>query len=181
MYTIGQIGKRFNLARSTLLYYDNIGLLKPSGRSTANYRRYSDKDIQRLELICRYREAGLPLETIKVILDSSGNTLASVLEKRLEELNAQIRELRNQQHVIVKILQQNQRLNSVKVMNKESWTALLRSTGLDEAGMHKWHVEFEKLSPEGHQTFLESLGIPVEEIQHIREWSKRLQPIAITS
>ncbi len=37
MHTIGQIGKRFGLPRSTLLYYDAIGLLSPSRRSDANY------------------------------------------------------------------------------------------------------------------------------------------------
>lgn len=67
------------------------------------------------------------------------------------------------------------RLTNVKVMNKESWIALLQATGLDENGMRTWHREFEKLSPAGHQTFLESLGIPADEIKHIRQWSKAIQ------
>jgi DNA-binding transcriptional MerR regulator len=175
MYTIGQIGKSFHLARSTLLYYDSIGLLKPSRRSAANYRRYSEEDLKRLHLIRQYRDAGLPLEKIKEILDSSGSRVAEILEKRLEELNILISELRNQQHVIVKILQNKRHLAKAKVMTKESWTALLRAAGLDEKGMCKWHIEFEKLSPEGHHSFLESLGIADEEIRIIREYSQRDQ------
>ncbi|MFC1747364.1 MerR family DNA-binding transcriptional regulator [Pseudomonadota bacterium] len=38
MHTIGEVSKRFSISRSTLLYYDAIGLLSPSGRSNANYR-----------------------------------------------------------------------------------------------------------------------------------------------
>lgn len=173
MYTIGQIGKRFHLARSTLLYYDNIGLLKPLRRSEANYRRYSEKDLKRLHLIRQYRDAGLPLEQIKEILDSSGSRVAEILEKRLEDLNILISALRNQQHVIVKLLQNKRHLAGAKVMTKESWTALLRAVGLDEEGMWKWHIEFEKLFPEGHRSFLESLGIADEEIRIIREYSQR--------
>jgi DNA-binding transcriptional MerR regulator len=30
--------------------------------------------------------------------------------------------------------------------------------------MRRWHVEFERLAPEGHQDFLESPGIAPEEI-----------------
>ena len=61
MLTIGRLARRFSLSRSTLLYYDSIGLLRPSGRSPANYRLYTERDRRRLELICRYREAGVPM------------------------------------------------------------------------------------------------------------------------
>lgn len=85
MYSIGQLVKRFNLSRSTLQYYDSIGLLGASARTGANYRRYSEDDVKRLEQICIYREAGLSLEDIKKILNSPENTTASILEKRLDD------------------------------------------------------------------------------------------------
>ena len=67
--SIGRLAQRFGLSRSTLLYYDSIGLLTPSERTPANYRIYSDKDIRRMEQIAVYREAGLPLQTIGAMLD----------------------------------------------------------------------------------------------------------------
>ena len=66
-------------------------------------------------------------------------------------------------------------LNTVKVLSKDDWTELLRATGLDEADMQKWHIEFERLSPEGHQNFLASLAIPAAEIQKIRTWAQKNQ------
>jgi len=37
--------------------------------------------------------------------------------------------------------------------------------------MCRWHAAFEKNFPEAHQDFLESLGIPKEEISMIRKVS----------
>jgi DNA-binding transcriptional MerR regulator len=58
-YCISELGRRFGLSRSTLLYYDRIGLLRPSGRSGADYRQYSEDDVQRMERICLFRGSGL--------------------------------------------------------------------------------------------------------------------------
>lgn len=55
-----------------------------------------------------------------------------------------------------------------KAMSKVQWVALPASTGLDEAGMDRWHREFERMSPQAHQAFLESLGIAPQEVEQIR-------------
>jgi len=39
-YPDSQLAGRFGLSRSTLLYYDSIGLLSPSERTASNYRLY---------------------------------------------------------------------------------------------------------------------------------------------
>jgi len=38
MFLITELARKHGLSRSTLLYYDRIGLLTPSGRSEAGYR-----------------------------------------------------------------------------------------------------------------------------------------------
>ena len=73
MYTIGYLVKNFALSRSTLLYYDKIGLLKPSGRSDANYRLYTQDDVRKMEQIALYKEAGLTLEAIANLLEDRGS------------------------------------------------------------------------------------------------------------
>jgi len=50
---------------------------------------------------------------------------------------------------------------------------LLRSAGMDEKAMGDWHQAFEQLSPDAHQRFLESLGIPADEVSAIRLWSQK--------
>ena len=70
MITVSRLARQFNLSRSTLLYYDRIGLLRPSDRSRSNYRLYTREDRKRLEKICHYRAIGLPLKAIQRILDA---------------------------------------------------------------------------------------------------------------
>jgi len=47
MYRIRELAGLFGLSRSTLLYYDRIGLLSPSARSESGYRLYSAADRER--------------------------------------------------------------------------------------------------------------------------------------
>jgi DNA-binding transcriptional MerR regulator len=170
--TIGQLARRFGLSRSTLLYYDSIGLLKPSGRSRANYRRYTEEDARRLEKICAYRQLGLSLASIAGILESAPGGVRDVLENRLLELGREIGRLREQQQVILRMLGDEALLDRCPVLNREGWVSLLRAAGLDDEGLLRWHREFEKLSPLSHRDFLEGLGIAGDEIEEIRRWSK---------
>ncbi|MFC1834345.1 MerR family transcriptional regulator [Thermodesulfobacteriota bacterium] len=172
MYTIGKLAKKFGLSRSTLLYYDSIGLLKPSSRSGSAYRQYSDADADRLGQICLYRQAGLRLEDIKAVLDSPENRLVPVLERRLDELNEDIERLRNQQLFIIKILKNSDLLQRARVVNAETWTKLLAACGFSREDMLEWHVEFENLSPDNHLRFLKFLRIPDHEIRTIRSWAR---------
>ncbi|MEE9910959.1 MAG: hypothetical protein K4571_04470 [Deltaproteobacteria bacterium] len=48
------------------------------------------------------------------------------------------------------------------------WVELFREAGLDDADMKKWHHLFEAKNPEGHQSFLEWLGLDAEKIKEIR-------------
>ena len=174
MVTIGQLAKKYSLSRSTLLYYDAKGLLKPRGRSNANYRVYSDEDVETLERIIQFRNAGLPISAIAEILDKDADEIESALENRLFAINQEIQALRTQQRTIVDIIKTQGAIERTGIITKEKWVAILSATGLDETGMWTWHAEFEKSSPKAHQDFLESIGIPPEEIALIRDWSKRL-------
>ena len=171
MFTIGQVAKKYGLSRSTLIYYDKIGILTPSGRSESNYRLYSDNDLKKMDRTILFRSAGLSLDSIHSLLDKKGDDLNSALEHRLSSINNEIQGLRNQQKVILNILENESAAKGSRVINKETWVSLLKAAGLDEEGMRNWHIEFEKTSPEAHQDFLESIGIEKDEIISIREWS----------
>ncbi len=172
MHTIGQVAKLYSLSRSTLLYYDSIGLLRPSGRSESNYRLYSDSDLKRMDKIALFRSAGLSLDSISLLMDKEEDELKLALERRLFSINSEIQKLRDQQKVILAILQNESAFLHSRIVTKEVWVSLLQAAGLDQEGMQSWHIEFERMSPEAHQDFLESIGIEKEEITAIRRWSK---------
>ncbi len=168
METIGRLARRFGLSRSTLLYYDRIGLLRAPARSGAGYRRYGAEAARRLELIRVYRAAGVPLAGIRKILDGPREGMSAILEQRLVALQEELSRVRAQQDVIIRILGRPELARRYRGLDRQGWTALLRAVGLDEAAMFRWHRAFERAAPEGHQDFLESIRIPREDIRRIR-------------
>ena len=175
MWTVTQLARRCGLSRSTLLYYESIGLLKAASRSTGNYRRYGEQDLQRLEQICLYRDAGLKLADIRSIVSRAGGDAEEILRRRLVELSVEIETLRNHQRAILRLMQNKNAFRKAKVMTKDRWVAIMKASGFSEADMHRWHIEFEKSAPEDHQQFLEFLHIPQEQVRSIREWSRKAQ------
>ncbi|MCP4150845.1 MAG: hypothetical protein GY757_24070 [bacterium] len=96
----------------------------------------------------------------------------------MEKIDETMSNLRNQQKVIVALLKKKTKMITTRSMNEEQWEGLLKASGFDEAGMRKWHVEFERMSPQAHQDFLESLGIEEEELKQIRRKSREVWPLA---
>jgi len=172
MLTVGRTARRFGLSRSTLLYYDSIGLLSPSGRSSSNYRLYSEEDLRRLELIHLYRAAGLPLADIARVLTAGRTTLREQLETRLRVLDDEIGKLRSQQRLIADLLRARVALRRTRTLDKATWVSILRASGMTDDDMRRWHVEFERVAPEAHRDFLESLGLDAPAVARIRAWSR---------
>jgi DNA-binding transcriptional MerR regulator len=69
---VGEVAALAGVTVRTLHHYDRIGLLSPSGRSSAGYRQYSPADLDRLHQVLLYRELGFPLEEVATLLDAPG-------------------------------------------------------------------------------------------------------------
>src|SRR5215471_9269538 len=67
-YTVGEVAKIAHVSVRTLHHYDAIGLVRPSGRTRAKYRLYTDRDLERLQQVLFYRELGFKLEDVAAIL-----------------------------------------------------------------------------------------------------------------
>lgn len=66
--TIGEIARGAGVNPRTLRYYEHLGLLAPSARSSAGYRLYSARDAARLAFIRRAQAVGLSLSEIGAVL-----------------------------------------------------------------------------------------------------------------
>jgi len=53
-------------------------------------------------------------------------------------------------------------------ITKEDWVVMFREIGLDDAAMERWHRLFEQRHPDGHEDFLNFLGLAPDEIRQIR-------------
>jgi MerR family transcriptional regulator, thiopeptide resistance regulator len=92
-YTVGQVAQVAGVTVRTLHHYDEIGLLSPSERTGAGYRRYDDADLERLQRILFYRELGFPLEEIAAILDDPQSSPTEHLRRQHQLLTARIKRL----------------------------------------------------------------------------------------
>jgi len=173
MWTVTRMARACGLSRTTVLYYESIGLLRRAPRTEGNYRFYGERDVERLKQIRMYRNAGLRLADIRAILDCEDGDAARVLKRRLAELSAEIDVLRSHQRAILKLLQTQSTVWRDQMITKDKWVSVMRASGFSEDDMHRWHAEFEKSAPQEHQEFLEFLHIPAEEISAIRDWSRR--------
>ncbi len=55
-----------------------------------------------------------------------------------------------------------------QMVTVDEWVRRFRAIGLDDKAMENWHGLFEAENPDGHQSFLEWLGLPAEKIEEIR-------------
>ncbi|MDG3086432.1 MerR family transcriptional regulator [Vibrio hannami] len=169
MLTITDLARQCKISRTTVLYYERAGLLKPANRTSNGYRTYGDKEVNRLKSIVSYRSYGVPVAEIAPLLESEcEHEQEQILRNQFNALEDEIQRLRKQQKAIVALLNQGS-LIAPDILTKERWTELMAASGLSEEDMINWHIQFEKTEPEAHQRFLESLGICEDEIVELRE------------
>jgi MerR family transcriptional regulator, thiopeptide resistance regulator len=87
---VGELAERSGVSVPTLHHYDEIGLLRPSGRSAAGHRLYSEDDVARLLLIRSLQQTGFSLDEVRGCLDDRGFPLARVLAMHVTRLREQL-------------------------------------------------------------------------------------------
>lgn len=91
--TVGQVAKQYGVTVRTLHHYDEIGLVRPSERTPAGYRVYTQQDLERLALVVLYRRLGFALDRIATLLDGS-EPLVDHLRRQRAAVQARIEEMR---------------------------------------------------------------------------------------
>jgi MerR family transcriptional regulator, thiopeptide resistance regulator len=88
--TVGEVCRRSGVSVRALHHYDEIGLLRPSGRSRAGYRLYGEGDLARLQQILFFRALDVPLEQIARMLSAPDFDVVSTLRAQREALVARL-------------------------------------------------------------------------------------------
>jgi DNA-binding transcriptional MerR regulator len=89
-HTVSAAAELAGVSVRTLHHYDQIGLVRPSSRSAAGYRLYSDEDLQVLHRVVFYRELGLDLGEIADLLADPGITDEDHLRRQRDLLTDRI-------------------------------------------------------------------------------------------
>lgn len=85
MKSVHEVIKLSGVSRRTLQYYDEIGLLPPSAVKKSGYRQYDDESLRRLWSILFYKELGISLGDIRLMLENPKE-----MEKELMRQHKQI-------------------------------------------------------------------------------------------
>lgn len=92
-YTTSELAKLSGLTTRTLRHYDKIGLLSPKRNENNDYRIYSQKEVDLLQQILFYREMGMELSEIKMILYAKDFDALAALEEHLRQLQEKKRKV----------------------------------------------------------------------------------------
>lgn len=106
--TVGAVARLAGITVRTLHHYDEIGLLTPSGRSEAGYRRYSAADVERLQRILFYRELELGLDQIRDAMADDGADALDHLRRQHAMLQDRIERLRRLSEAVARAMEAHQ-------------------------------------------------------------------------
>ena len=119
-YQTKNLAKLAGISIRTLRYYDQIGLLSPHERTEGNYRIYHDEDVNKLQQILFFKEMGLELKKIKILMKNLND------EKRLKVLETHLSSLHHDQKRIELLIENVKKtIQSIKgeqiMSNKEKF------------------------------------------------------------
>jgi len=67
--TIKEMSEKTRLSIPTLRYYEEIGLLDPVERAANGHRRYTEKDLLRVDFLKRVRATGMTIKEMQHYVD----------------------------------------------------------------------------------------------------------------
>jgi Cu(I)-responsive transcriptional regulator len=96
---IGQASKASGVSTKMIRYYDEIGLVRPAGRTDSNYREFDEREVNELRFIRRARSLGFSVPEITQLLslwrdrDRPSREVKAIADKHLGDLDARIAEM----------------------------------------------------------------------------------------
>ncbi|WP_328534480.1 MerR family transcriptional regulator [Micromonospora zamorensis] len=87
---IGDVARRSGVSARMLRHYDSLGLVRPTGRSGAGYREYSDEDIRLIFQVESLRSLGLSLRDVRRALDDPGFAPSDLVDDLIQRTRQRI-------------------------------------------------------------------------------------------
>ena len=103
MRTIGQVAAEAGVSVRTLRHWERVGLVPAPHRHGNGYRAYDEAQVARVRAVVAWRELGLSLEDIRLLLESGATT--EVLEEQLRHLDSEQQRLDQVRRAVVQALE----------------------------------------------------------------------------
>jgi hypothetical protein len=121
------------------------------------------------DIVTALQLAGLNGTEIQRALMLEETSNSSRLKQLARELGGELQVLQKRLFIVAKMLQIQAVERLPSIVDGKSWETILRSAGMNQAAMNRWHSKFEQVAPEEHRQFLVDLGLSEDEIQQIRQ------------
>ena len=100
LFKIGEVAKRSGVSVESLRFYENRGLLEPTGRTASGYRLYDGAVFDRLRFVKKAQAVGFTLgETASIIAEAKQGKrpcaeVRRMAEDRLRDLDIKLKQLK---------------------------------------------------------------------------------------
>jgi DNA-binding transcriptional MerR regulator len=158
-YLVREVAALSGVTVRALHYYDELGLLRPSARSVAGYRLYSDDDLLRLQQILIGRELGLSLEAIRRSLDEPGFDRRVALVAQRAELAARAGRAEEMIRAIdaaLAVLDETERKEDTQVNMSKIFDGFDQEQYADEAKRRWGHTDAYRVSTQRAKSYTEA-------------------------
>jgi DNA-binding transcriptional MerR regulator len=117
MYTRGQFAIIGKTTRKALRIYEEKGILIPYKHDEMNdYRYYSNKQLDDLFMILKYKKLGFSLQEIKELLSADKDIKIDIFKKRLYKLNEEMSNSQNIKNILEEDI--NKQDNNLEKLNE---------------------------------------------------------------
>lgn len=108
---IGTAARASGVPAKTIRYYEEIGLIRPAGRSDGNYRVYGDLEVETLRFIRRARGLGFSVDEVAELLDlwrdrgRSSRQVKALANRHLADIDGKIAALKTMRDTLNELIQ----------------------------------------------------------------------------
>ncbi|MEN1936891.1 MerR family transcriptional regulator [Paenibacillus sp. 102] len=164
MISIQELTKETGVTVRTLRYYDQIDLLKPSGKTEGGHRLYSETDVIRLQQILFLKEMGFSLKEIMNMLMTDELSLKESLEKQLKFVQEEQKKFNRMEKILQAVVY------SAELEGELDWKIMFELIQLSRQSPRIREMFQQKVFSDEEQKLLRNLPNMSEEDANVREW-----------
>ncbi|MDM5157235.1 MerR family transcriptional regulator [Bacillus sp. DX1.1] len=171
MISIQQLTKETGVTVRTLRYYDQIDLLKPSGKTEGGHRLYSESDVIRLQQILFLKEMGFSLKEVANMLVTDELSLKESLQNQLQFVQEEQKKFNRMEKILQAVVY------SAELEGELDWKIMFELIQLSQQSPRIRELFQRQVFSDEEQRLLHNLPNMSEEDENVGEWVALLKQL----
>ncbi|HDX9590054.1 TPA: MerR family transcriptional regulator [Bacillus pseudomycoides] len=164
MISIQQLTKETSVTVRTLRYYDQIGLLEPSGKTEGGHRLYSERDVLKLQQILFLKEMGFALKEITNMLETESVNVKEFLQQQLLFVREEQQKFSRMEKMLQAILYSNE------LEGELNWDIIFELMQLSQQSPRMRQLFQQQVFSQEEEHLLKNLPNMSEQNEEVQEW-----------